>query len=422
MRYLYSFFVVLIFWTCQKNDSPDPSQPPTNIKLGKLYFGFNGTLTCVDITTMTKAWEQPNVFAYSNVPLYDSGVVFTCNMYGATALDAVTGAIKWKTPYSSEAYVNNGLNYSCSPLIVDSLFYCLGFTGSYGFANAYCLNKRTGSMVWQSRISSGAAPLVKNLSTPIAFGDKLILAGASWDGINKLMCYNRFTGQVLWQTDVFQMQINPSNYPRTDGTTIFVDDVKSGQVHGFDISTGQKKWTSSLPTGPQVTDRMYLWGNYIIAISEFDAPSHPSYIYKIDKNAGSLTGTISLPKYVVSIIVKDNDVYASSATITYKYDLNSLSKKWEATHPSKAKIDSQVAANNIQFSDLGEIITTDQYSLNYYRLFLYTSPYCESEFTLIDNNTGKILKTYSNKCEIMLPEKYLFVVDKKAYYPSQGGM
>ena len=86
----FSLFVVLLFASCNKSDTPG-NTTTTETKLGQVYF-YTGTFNCVDVETMTTTWKTSNVFSFSSTtPAFDNGIVYTCNVYGATALKIATG-------------------------------------------------------------------------------------------------------------------------------------------------------------------------------------------------------------------------------------------------------------------------------------------------------------------------------------------
>jgi outer membrane protein assembly factor BamB len=404
-------FIIIFLFSCSKNNSHTEVK---SIKLGRIYYGINGTMSCFDLQTMSKIWETPGVFAYSNVPFYDSGIVFTSNMYGASAIDAENGSVKWKLNYSSQLYANNSMLYDCSPIVKDSLLYTLGFTGISGYANAYCINKTTGKLVWQSLIAGGGS-FINYLSNPIILGDKLIVVGRNWDRQNKIMCFNRINGQIVWQVDIMQQGIIPSDFPATDGNLIFINDVKQNQLHAFDINNGEKKWTTSLPVKLDINGRLRVRGKNIYALSEYDDLNQKGYLYLIATETGNLKHTISYPKYYASFSVDDNGVFATNYFRTANFDLESLERIW---YLENHKTDS---LSNFHFYLASELISTESYLLTHYTGEANSA--CQTGFTLINKTTGEIIWDSATKnCDIYRTEKCVYVLDKKRYYPSIGGL
>jgi hypothetical protein len=236
-----------------------------------------------------------------------------------------------------------------------------------------------------------------------------------------MICFNRFTGVIIWQKDILSFGIAPSNFPMVDSTSIYVNDVNKNQVSSFDIHSGQKRWTTNLPNKFEIDSRMYILGNYIIAHSEYDPTTQSEYMYVIQKNSGILIKSIEVSGFYNSIVADADGVYATTYLKTAKFAIPSLERNWYTETPLKARVDS--SRNIFSFYSSSELIATKTYLLSQYFAEMRNTPECETSFTFIDKKTGEIMKSYSSKnCHGLQWQKFVYVVGNEAYYPSQSGL
>jgi outer membrane protein assembly factor BamB len=114
-------------------------------------------------------------------------------------------------------------------------------------------------------------------NTPVIWGDKLFISGAD-EAARIVACYNRNTGQLLWEKEVTGIQGSPSTMPRvTDDTglaapTMAVDGNRvyaifaTGDVIAFDLE-GNKVWGRNLGVPNNHyghASSLMVWGNKLI--------------------------------------------------------------------------------------------------------------------------------------------------------------
>jgi outer membrane protein assembly factor BamB len=99
-------------------------------------------------------WKYQAVFgpdAYSqslSSPIVDGGVVYAANHY-IFALDAGTGALKWKYKTGD---VSNNLDQAPTPAVVNGIVYAGSLDG-----NVYALDASTGALKWNYTIENGVS-------------------------------------------------------------------------------------------------------------------------------------------------------------------------------------------------------------------------------------------------------------------------
>lgn len=122
-------------------------------------------------------------------------------MYGgaegefAVCLDAVRGAILWKTR-SGDLFTNSyGDGPRATPSIDGDRVYTLG-----GGGMLQCLDAASGKQVWGYRLTDkfgGEPPEFGFSASPVVFGDMLVVVTGSGSG-QSLAAVNKATGDVLW--------------------------------------------------------------------------------------------------------------------------------------------------------------------------------------------------------------------------------
>ena len=190
-------------------------------------------------------------------------------------------------------------------------------------------DKNTGAIKWFAVLANAGIRHISRVPSPVLSGNNLVIAGEGWDAINKFLCYDRFSGALLWSKDLQAMSITPSMYLVSDAANVYFNDPKRPNVHCFDAATGNKKWSLTLPEILQADERMSMFGNYLLGSSGLA-------LYLIDKNAGTLSKTISTPDYLNSVRVDNSKIYGAESYGDFaKFDLNGA-KEWQSCgHPVK---------------------------------------------------------------------------------------
>ena len=113
---------------------------------------------------------------------------------GMTALDADTGAIRWRTDYSVayemyEGAEDHGEGPKATPLFHDGKLYTLGISGTISAFEAV-----SGQLVWQ-KAAPPRQPYLGTASSPIGDRDVVIVQA---DGYEALTAFEANTGRVKW--------------------------------------------------------------------------------------------------------------------------------------------------------------------------------------------------------------------------------
>jgi len=135
---------------------------------GKAYFGtFTGTLYCLDVNSVTEDWTFKVNARILSTPAVVDGIVYTGaddgNIY---ALNATTGEIIWTRPaggISQGPLQTAAIQLNPSPIVYNDRVIVGAQDG-----NLYCLNAKTGQVVWLTQVSTikngmgGTASIVPN--------------------------------------------------------------------------------------------------------------------------------------------------------------------------------------------------------------------------------------------------------------------
>ena len=414
---------LLFLVSCKKDSATD--SPGETGKLGKIYWGFNANLSSYDLETGQLIWEKNGVYATQrNVPFYDSGVIYTSDVYGASAVNASSGDIVWTRNYSSHAYRNNNYSYECSGTMKDGLFYTMGWSGSSGDLDLYCIRKKTGEIVWQRNVARSGIRHVGMVSSPVISGTRVIVAGDDWNAKDLLICFDAQTGNQLWQTELQLFAINPSAYPQADEQNAYVTDHRVNKIHAFDLATGTKKWSVTLPFNADPIERPVIRGNFLVANSDRYSLSDYAHVYLINKQTGILDKIITVSNDESLSFWADNErVINQGAASIRSYSLADGSKNWETPKPIVKVFDSLANVgqlNNCYNWYFTRTVVAGNMILNFENYFCSFSPNCVyGEWIIVDKQTGKITKTVKDCRHV--PEAFLYVQDSKAYYPNIGG-
>ena len=113
------------------------------------------------------------------------------------SLNSQTGEVNWKHSYPSELIPNLHEGGPCStPTIDENRVYTLGKEGQL-----FCLNKKDGSVVWQSLLQSELGVKLPEWgfsSSALILDHQLILEAG------RVVSFDKSTGKKLWQTEVHE--------------------------------------------------------------------------------------------------------------------------------------------------------------------------------------------------------------------------
>jgi outer membrane protein assembly factor BamB len=209
---------------------------------GRLYaIGMTGIITAFDAAAGKQIWQKPapgimtTWTSHSFSPLVDRGrVIFYAggNDKGAlTAFDAVTGDVKWR-------WEGDGPGYG-SPVIAE-------FGGTRQLVTMtqqklIGVDAADGRLLWERPYTTG---FVQNISTPIVYGQTLIVSGYQNPVIALTVKQQngQWTTEKLWENPDVSMYM--SDAVMLGDTLAGFSQRASGQFFGLDPRTGKTLWTS----------------------------------------------------------------------------------------------------------------------------------------------------------------------------------
>jgi len=145
-------------------------------------------------------------------------------------------------------------------------------------------------------------------NTPVIWGDKLFISGAD-ESARIVACYNRNTGQLLWEKAVTGIQGSPSTMPRvTEDTglsapTMAVDGNRvysifaTGDIIAFDLQ-GNKAWGRNLGVPNNHyghSSSLMVWGNKVIV--QYDT-STKGRMLALNTATGEILWDVDRPMHV----------------------------------------------------------------------------------------------------------------------------
>jgi eukaryotic-like serine/threonine-protein kinase len=124
---------------------------------GSVYFGSgDGNLYALDAASGALRWKFPTGDVVHASPAFADGVVYVgswdSNLY---AVDAATGKEKWRFHSGEDAFIHNQVGFQSSPAIADGVVY----TGCRD-SNLYAIDAQTGKEKW--RFSTGASWVISS--------------------------------------------------------------------------------------------------------------------------------------------------------------------------------------------------------------------------------------------------------------------
>ena len=224
---------------------PGPKSTPL-VSNGRVFtFGISGIFSAHDLATGKLVWRKnappaPPEFGTASSPVADGPNVIAflggpstslraSNTGGLTAMDAATGAEKWR-------WTGDGPGYS-SPVVATIAgtrqIITQSQTKLIGVAAA------DGRLLWEATIKT---PYEQNSVTPLVVNDLVISAGLD----NPTIAYaisntgKGWTATPRWSNDQVSMYMSS---PAANGTTIFgLSNKNRGQFFAIDAATGKTLW------------------------------------------------------------------------------------------------------------------------------------------------------------------------------------
>ncbi len=236
--------------TAATGHGPGPKSTPT-IADGRVFtLGISGIFSAHDLATGKLLWRKtapptPPEFGTASSPLVDGGTVIaflgstvsggpstSLRASGAlTAMDAATGAVKWR-------WTGDGVAYA-SPIMAT-----LGGTRqviTQSQNRMVSVDAASGQLLWSVALKT---PYEQNSVTPLLIGDLVLYAGLE----NPTIALRVAKTGARWETTPAWRNEDVSMYmssPALAGTAVYGLSTKNrGQFFALDAATGKTLWTS----------------------------------------------------------------------------------------------------------------------------------------------------------------------------------
>jgi outer membrane protein assembly factor BamB len=233
---------------------------------GRLYtLGITEILSCYDIAAKKLIWRKdfsdqfkktsPD-FGTAMSPVVDRGLLIvhvgTSGQGALTALDAVTGDVKWRWTGDGPGYV--------SPIVVTLGGARQVVTQSQSTIVSVAAD--TGKLLWSIPFTT---PYVQNIVTPLVYKDTLILSGLE-KGVMAIRPAQRgdeWTTEQVWQNADVSMYMNS---PVLNGSLLLGFSHKNrGQYFCLDAATGKTLWKGEGRQGENAA--MLVAGSLVFSLS-----------------------------------------------------------------------------------------------------------------------------------------------------------
>lgn len=177
----------------------------------------------------------------------DKGILYTMGADDDSefllALDANTGAAKWKTPLGGRLENGWGDGPRGTPALDGGGVYALAAEG-----NLVCANAATGREIWRASLTEagGDIPRWGYSESPLIEGEKVIVTPGGRKGA--VLALNKKTGEKIWQSADFTDPAHYSSCIAADhhGKRQIIQLVQKNVV-GLDATNGDVLWTSDWP-------------------------------------------------------------------------------------------------------------------------------------------------------------------------------
>lgn len=217
---------------------PGPKSTPA-IADGRVFtLGISGIFSAHDLATGTLLWRKnappaPPEFGTAASPLVDGSTVIAflggAGAGALTALDAVTGAVKWR-------WTGDGPGYA-SPILAT-----LGGTRqviTQSQSKLVSVDAATGQWLWEVAIKT---PYEQNSVTPLVVGDLVLYAGLENPTVALRITKTgaKWTTAAAWRNQEVAMYMSS---PAVSGTAIYGLSTKNrGQFFAIDAASGKTLW------------------------------------------------------------------------------------------------------------------------------------------------------------------------------------
>jgi len=190
-------------------------------------------------------WTTPFVYtSHFTVSLVENNILYSGNLYGASAVDAKTGKVLWKRDFGAGGFSIYGVGNTALNNVVlsDSLLFQIGYKGASDHAWLHVINKATGNMVWEKDLSSGFISVSPFYATPVVSGDKVFAVANDEQRNGKVYCFDKLTGAKIWENNGF---FKLDGYPIVYKDNLFIGN--GNNLLNLNTSNGSLKWSANTP-------------------------------------------------------------------------------------------------------------------------------------------------------------------------------
>ncbi|MEX0324041.1 MAG: PQQ-binding-like beta-propeller repeat protein [Puniceicoccaceae bacterium] len=312
-------------------------QAGTVIADGIAYFGSPRFVYAVDVESGEEVWKFETRGQVCGAPAVAKGKVFFGQQGGTSSfycVNAKTGDLVWKSP----------LRWVwASPNVKDGKVYIASVAGTF-----FCCDQRTGEILWKYESRQGAYPAPSFMDDTVYFG--------SWNG--KYYAFDKDNGELIWE---YEIEGHPDS-----GSSIVMDGIFFAQgyiakyFHAVDAISGKKLWKTFLDgewcnASPVSDGEHVLFSTYIKPLHQAPIPSH-THCY--NAKTGEKLYTIPFAGGLTGAVICNDMVFSASTTDAYMraWDIGNGGMRWQYLMGGRAE-ETCVSI----YGDMAFVVCTDGY-------------------------------------------------------------
>jgi polyvinyl alcohol dehydrogenase (cytochrome) len=152
------------------------------------------------------------------------------------ALNADTGSLIWQ--FKRLRSDTNNLDFGASPVLFDIANTPALAVGSKD-GNCYAVNRETGELLWQTRVTDGSS-IGGILSSPAAAYGRIFMGSIVESRSGKVVALDQRTGEMLWQSPQPAAIIGAA---AVAGGALFIGGA-DGRLRAYDVNSGIELWSA----------------------------------------------------------------------------------------------------------------------------------------------------------------------------------